>query len=70
MVASKSEMVSVRVGPQVKAALQTAARQELRSVANMVEVMVLEYCRNQGYVFPQDSSIAKIDVGPRDPHGA
>lgn len=45
MAVSKSEVVSVRVEPRIKAALQTAAEREMRSVANMVKVMVVAYCR-------------------------
>lgn len=45
MTISKSEVVSVRVEPKIKAALQTAAEREIRSLANMVEVMVVAYCR-------------------------
>ena len=49
MAVIKSEVVSVRVQPRVKAALQTAAEREMRSVANMVEVMVVAYCRVNQY---------------------
>ena len=49
MTAIKSEVVSVRVEPQIKAALQSAADREMRSLANMLEVMVVAYCRTQGY---------------------
>lgn len=45
----KSEVVSVRVGPPIKAALQGAADREMRSLANMVEVMVISYCRIHGH---------------------
>lgn len=45
----KSQVVSVRVEPAIKAALQSAADREMRSVANMLEVMVVAYCRAQGY---------------------
>ena len=48
----KTQAVSVRVQPHIKAALQTAAERELRSLANMVEVMVVEYCR--AHDFPLD----------------
>jgi hypothetical protein len=44
----KSEVVSVRVEPHIKVALQTAAEREMRSLANMVEVMVIAYCRANG----------------------
>ena len=49
MTVSKSEVISVRVEPRIKAALQTAAEREMRSVANMVEVMVVAYCRYNKY---------------------
>jgi hypothetical protein len=52
MAVSKSEVVSVRVEPRIKNALQSAADREMRSLANMVEVMVVAYCRAQG--FPLD----------------
>ena len=49
MAVVKSQVVSVRVEPPIKAALQSAAEREMRSIANMVEVMVVAYCRAQGY---------------------
>jgi hypothetical protein len=48
MATGKSEVVSVRVEPHIKAALQAAAERELRSLANMIEVMVVTYCRANG----------------------
>lgn len=45
---TKTEVVSVRVPPDVKVALVAAAEQERRSLASMVEFMVLEYCRTHG----------------------
>lgn len=47
MAVAKSQVVSVRVEPPIKAALQLAAEREMRSIA--VEVMVVAYCRAQGY---------------------
>lgn len=49
MTVAKSQVVSVRVEPHIKAALQLAAEREMRSLANMIEVMVVTYCRAQGY---------------------
>ena len=42
----KSAVLTVRLDPAVKATLRTAAETERRSLANMVEVAVLEYCRS------------------------
>ena len=49
MATSKTEVISVRVEPPIKEALQVAANLEMRSLANMVEVMVVAYCRAHGY---------------------
>lgn len=59
----KTQVVSVRVEPQIKHALQAAADKERRSLANMIEVMVMTYCQGNGVVVedmgPQDSSSEK-----------
>ena len=39
---------SFRIQPGLKEALRTAADQEHRSIANMVEVMIREYCGRVG----------------------
>lgn len=52
MAVGKSQVVSVRVEPPIKAALQAAADREMRSVANMLEVMVIAYCRGNDYPLP------------------
>lgn len=41
---SKTETLNLRVSRQFKAALQAAAKRERRSMANMVEFLVLTYC--------------------------
>lgn len=48
MAVTKTEVVSVRVPPDVKAALVAAAERERRSLASMVEFMILDYCRSRG----------------------
>jgi hypothetical protein len=40
----RTETLNLRVSPSLKAALQAAARREHRSMANMVEFLVLAYC--------------------------
>ena len=47
MPTAKSEVVSVRVEPRIKAALQAASDREIRSPANRLEVMVVASCRSQ-----------------------
>lgn len=49
MAVTKTEVISVRVPPDVKAALVSAAAGERRSMATMLEVMVLDYCKAHGF---------------------
>jgi hypothetical protein len=44
----KTAVLTVRLQPGVKAALQAAADAERRSLANMLEIAVLEYCEKRG----------------------
>lgn len=64
MTVCKTEVVSVRVEPRIKAALQRVADQEIRSLANMVEVMVLSYCKANG-VPVESASKAPSSTGKR-----
>ncbi len=48
MAAIKTVTMTVRVAPAVKQGLKTAAEQEHRSIANMVEVMIRDYCGRHG----------------------
>lgn len=63
MAKAKTEVVSVRVKPNIKAALVLAAEKEMRSHANMIEVMVVRYCRSVGLDVD-----AVLDPKPIDPH--
>ena len=53
-VEQKSQPLNLRVSPRLKAALQ-AARREHRSMANMVEHLVLGYCEEHGLVPEHES---------------
>ena len=48
MAAVKTETVTVRIEPAVKAGLKAVAEQERRSLANMIEVMIRQYCDGAG----------------------
>lgn len=62
---AKTEVVSVRVSPKIKALLALAAEKEMRSQANMIEVMVVKYCRSIGIdvdeVFDREPISAHIE---------
>ena len=48
MAAVKTETITVRIDPAVKAGLKVVAEQEHRSIANMVEVLIRDYCGQRG----------------------
>lgn len=52
MASTKTTTLTFRIDPEVKDALRTAAQQERRSLANMIDVMVLEYCRQHDIPVP------------------
>lgn len=47
---TKTETLNLRVSPYLKSALQVAAKRECRSMSNMVEFLVLTYCREHGLI--------------------
>jgi hypothetical protein len=66
MAVVKTEVVSVRVEPRIKIALQAAAEREMRSVANMLEVMVVAYCRAREIPVEGDSPDTLPALGTRE----
>ncbi|MBV5311138.1 hypothetical protein [Chromatium okenii] len=50
MTVTKIATVTFRIKPEIKAALCEAAEREQRSLANMLEVMIRDWCRREGVV--------------------
>ena len=48
MAGTKTATLTFRIDPNLKEALRTAAEREHRSIANMVEVMIRDYCGRVG----------------------
>lgn len=48
MATAKTTTLTFRIEPNLKEALRTAADGEHRSIANMVEVMIRDYCGRVG----------------------
>lgn len=48
MATTKSTTLTFRIEPRLKEALRTAAAREHRSIANMVEVLIRDYCGRNG----------------------
>lgn len=53
MANAKTATLSFRIEPGLKEALRAAAEQEHRSIANMVEVMIREYCGRKRVALPE-----------------
>lgn len=45
----KDETLSIRTSAEMKQLLRMAAEKERRSIASMVEVLILNYAREQGW---------------------
>lgn len=59
MATGKTAILSLRIEPGLKEALRAAAEHEHRSIANMVEVMIREYCgRNSVSLAEQPASVS------------
>jgi hypothetical protein len=56
MAETKSTTLTVRIQPTVKEELRTMAEQERRSLANMIEVMIRDYCVREGIAIPDQES--------------
>jgi hypothetical protein len=44
----KSETLNLRVSPEFKELVRVAAEHESRSISNLLEVLVRDYCRRKG----------------------
>ena len=53
MATSKTATLTFRIEPGLKEALRIAADQEHRSIANMIEVLIRDYCEQRGIATEQ-----------------
>lgn len=56
MATTKTTTLTFRIEPCLKEALRTAAAHEHRSIANMVEVLIRDYCGRRGITIAESSS--------------
>ncbi len=61
--ARKTEAVNLRMAPDVKELLRLAADREHRTLSNMLEVLVLQHCEQQGIALP--TGRARRKAAPR-----
>ena len=64
MANAKTATLTLRIDPAVKEGLRAIAEQEHRSLANMIEVMIRDYCERNGIAIPEQQALfdqAKAD---------
>lgn len=57
MVNTKTATLSLRIDPGIKEGLRIMADQEHRSLANMIEVMIRDYCKLHDVAIPEQQSL-------------
>jgi hypothetical protein len=61
--AIKSETLTVRIEPTVKEGLKAMAEKERRSLANMIEIMIRDYCGRNGVRIPEQQVLFDANNG-------
>jgi hypothetical protein len=61
--AEKTDYLNLRISPAFKEALRKVADIEHRSIANMIEVLIRDYCRKAGVEIEGASSVAEQTAG-------
>jgi hypothetical protein len=56
MATGKTTTLTFRIEPELKEALREAAAREHRSIANMVEVLIRDYCGRNSIGIPERES--------------
>ena len=57
MAAKKTAALNIRIDPDIKEAIRVAANRDHRSVANMVEMLILKHCEEVGISIPQQQEL-------------
>ena len=57
MVAKKTAALNIRINPDLKNAVASAAKREHRSVANLVEVLIIQHCERVGISIPEQQAL-------------
>ena len=65
MATAKTATLTFRIEPALKEALRTAAVREHRSIANMVEVLIRDYCGRESIPIPDQGVAIWGDQTPK-----
>lgn len=56
----KTEVLSIKTTPEIKLALKSIGEREHRSMANMLETLVMDYFARNGLTFPMESKSSDV----------
>jgi len=59
MSTAKTTTLTFRIEPELKEALRTAANLQHRSIANMVKVLIRDYCARESITIPEQGTLFK-----------
>ena len=62
MVAKKTAALNIRIHPDLKEAIRIAAKRDHRSIANMVEMLILKHCEEVGISIPEQQELPMDDL--------
>jgi len=62
MATAKTTTLTFRIEPELKEALRTAAEREHRSIANMVAVLIMDYCERNDIPLERDPASGRKGV--------
>lgn len=57
MATTKLTTLTLRIDPMIKEGLRLLAEKEHRSLTNMVEVMIRDYCKLHGVAIPEQQTL-------------
>ncbi len=58
MAKAKTTTLTFRIEPGLKEGLRAAADREHRSIANMIEVLIRDYCGRNGITIPEQHALS------------
>jgi hypothetical protein len=61
----KTEVLSIKTTPGIKHALKFIGEREHRSMANMLETLVMDYFDRNGLPFPEEDAAAAVDASSK-----
>ena len=61
MATGKTTTLTFRIEPALKEGLRAAAVKEHRSIANMIAVMIRDYCGRNGITIPEQKALSLGD---------